>query len=528
MDKILKVKNLSIDFINENGTTNAVKDFSYSVLKGETLAIVGESGSGKSVSALSITGLLKDFGAVKKTGKVFFNNIEIDYNNDDNLEKLRGTKIAYIFQEPMVSLNPLHKVGKQITEKLSITDNLSVSEANKKAIELLSICGISNPELRIEDYPHSFSGGERQRIMIAMALSCNPDLLIADEPTTALDVTVQTQILDLIESLKKQFGMTVILITHDMGIVKKYANHAVVAKDGVIIESGTIKDIFENPKEEYTKFLISKYNITPTVVKDKSNIILNADSINVVYKKNKSFFKKNTYEKKAVNNVSLSLVKGSSLGIAGESGSGKTSLIKAIVKLIDFTGNVKIENILFSSLQGEKERLARQNIQIVFQDPMGSLNPRMTIEMIVSEGLRAFNIDNNIISKLVDEALISTGLNPDIKHRYPHEFSGGQRQRIAIARAIIMKPKIIIFDEPTSSLDRQTKYQITQLLNDLRAKYDLSYIIVTHDLSLISSACNDAIIMKDGCVIEENSSENIINNPQDEYTKNLVNSAYII
>lgn len=526
MKKILQVKNLSIDFINEFGVTHAVKDFSYDVYKGETLAIVGESGSGKSVATLSIAGLLKDFGAIKKSGKIFFKNKEINYDNSKELEKIRGSQIAYIFQEPMVSLNPLHKVGKQITEKLRITNKLSKKQADKKAIELLNICGIKDAENRISDYPFLFSGGERQRIMIAMALSNNPELLIADEPTTALDVTIQAEVLDLIEKIKKEYNMTVILITHDMAIVKKYAERAIIAKNGIIIEEGMVKEIFENPKHEYTKLLISKKEFLPVTENISNEVILKLNNVNVIYETKKGLFNYKNYKKHAVNNISFSLLKGSSLGIVGESGSGKTSLIKAIVKLVDFTGDVYIEYKLFSSLKGENERLMRRYIQLVFQDPMGSLNPRMTIEMIVKEGLKAFNINSDDeISKLVDEALISTGLNPSIKNRYPHEFSGGQRQRIAIARAIIMKPKIIIFDEPTSSLDVQTKFQIIELLNNLREKYNLSYIIVSHDLSLISSVCNEVIIMKNGLIVEKSSSYEIMNNPQENYTKKLIESS---
>lgn len=311
-----------------------------------------------------------------------------------------------------------------------------------------------------------------------------------------------------------------------MAIVKKYAERAIIAKNGIIIEEGMVKEIFENPKHEYTKLLISKKEFLPVTENISNEVILKLNNVNVIYETKKGLFNYKNYKKHAVNNISFSLLKGSSLGIVGESGSGKTSLIKAIVKLVDFTGDVYIEDKLFSSLKGENERLMRRYIQLVFQDPMGSLNPRMTIEMIVKEGLKAFNINSDDeISKLVDEALISTGLNPSIKNRYPHEFSGGQRQRIAIARAIIMKPKIIIFDEPTSSLDVQTKFQIIELLNNLREKYNLSYIIVSHDLSLISSVCNEVIIMKNGLIVEKSSSYEIMNNPQENYTKKLIESS---
>ena len=529
MKNILEVKNLKINFDTEEGVTEAVKDFSFDVFQGETLAIVGESGSGKSVCALSLTGLLKTSGALKVNGNVYFKGKEIDYNDEKTLRSLRGGEIAYIFQEPMVSLNPLHKIGDQITERIKRSNNIKSSEAEKKATELLSLCGVKNAAERLKDFPHVFSGGERQRIMIAMALSSNPSLLIADEPTTALDVTVQAQILDLIGELKNKFGMTVILITHDMGVVKKYASRAVVAKDGIIIESGTVEDIFNRPKNEYTKMLTSKYALVPALVEKSDKHILEAKNINVIYNRKKSFFERRNREKVAVKNVSLQLKEGASLGIAGESGSGKTSLIKAILKLADYEGEVILNGVSFTALTGEKERLERRNIQAVFQDPYGSLNPRMTAEMIVSEGLRAFKImSDEEISKAVDKALTETGLNPNVKNRYPHEFSGGQRQRLAIARAIVMRPKVVILDEPTSSLDRQTKIQITKLLNELREKHRISYIIVTHDLSLIASACDEAVIMKDGVIVEQGSSADIINNPQNDYTKDLVKAAYII
>lgn len=529
MDNILEVTGLKIHFDTEEGVTEAVKDFSFTAERGETLAIVGESGSGKSVCALSVTGLLKSSGAVKKGGFVYFNGEEVDYDDEKSLRRLRGGKIAYIFQEPMASLNPLHKIGDQITERIRVSGREKPAASRAKALELLRLCGVKNAESRLNDYPHVFSGGERQRIMIAMALASGPELLIADEPTTALDVTVQAQILDLLEELKRKFGMTVLLITHDMGVVRRYAARAVVARDGRIIESGRVEDIFERPRDEYTRMLTIGYRTEPPKVRQSDEAALEAVNISVVYKGKKSLFGSPRLEKRAVKNVSFTLKKGSSLGVAGESGSGKTSLIKALLGLADHEGEVILRGVSFSSLKGERERLERRHIQAVFQDPYGSLNPRMTAEMIISEGLRAFGMkDRKKTAEAVDRALMETGLRPDMKNRYPHEFSGGQRQRLAIARAVIMRPDVIILDEPTSSLDRQTKIQITGLLNGLREKNGISYIIVTHDLSLISSACDEVIIMKDGAVVEQGPSVQIINSPGAEYTKELVKAAYII
>ena len=521
---MLEIKNIEIKFNTELGETTAVKDFSFNVKKSEILAVVGESGSGKSVCALSITGLLKSKGALLTKGSILFQNKVIDYNNDEELQYLRGKDISYIFQEPMVSLNPLHKVGKQITERLIYVEGMKKSEAKAKAVELLSLCGVKNSIERINDYPHNFSGGERQRIMTAMALASNPKLLIADEPTTALDVTIQKQILDLLVELKNKFNMSIMLITHDLGIVKQYADRVVVVKKGLVIEQGLKDEIFNNPKEEYTKELINtKYGI-PIEAK-KNNFIIEVKDFSVKYPLVKKIFKKQEYFY-AVKNINFALKEGDSLGIVGESGSGKTSLIKALLQLIDFEGKVVLKNKEFSSLKNEELRKMRRHIQIVFQDPFGSLNPRMTAGMIISEGLKAFSsATNKDIDKMVDEMLIKTGFNPEVKNRYPHEFSGGERQRIAIARAVIMKPDIIIFDEPTSSLDKNVQFQILSLLRELQKEYGLSYIFISHDLHVINSICNNIMVMRQGSIVEQGSRFDIMENPKHEYTKSLISAA---
>lgn len=522
---MLKVENIEIIFNTELGQVKAVKDFSFRVRKGEIMAVVGESGSGKSVCALSITGLLKEHGAVISKGKIFFEDKEIDYNDEKRLREIRGGEISYIFQEPMASLNPLHTIEKQITERLIYVEGYSKSDARLRAVELLKLCGIKNVESRLQDYPHNFSGGERQRIMIAIALACSPKLLIADEPTTALDVTVQQQILDLIKELKDKFSMSVLLITHDLGIVKKYADNIVVVKDGEVIESADCKEIFNNPKNDYTKSLINTEYGNP-VPPYSNREIFKVSDINVKYKLPKKIFQKQSYFH-AVKNINFSILEGDSLGIVGESGSGKTSLVKALLHLVDFTGDIKFDNINFSCLKKDELRKSRKNIQIVFQDPYGSLNPRMTAGMIISEGLKNFkDKSKSEITKEVEEVLLKIGLSADCKDRYPHEFSGGQRQRIAIARAIIMKPKVIIFDEPTSSLDKNIQLQILKLLKDLQQEYKITYIFISHDLHIVKSICNNMIVMKEGAVVEYGKSEDIIHNPKNDYTKNLIKAAW--
>ncbi len=523
---MLKVENVEIVFNTEMGQTKAVKDFSFHVKKGEIMAMVGESGSGKSVCALSVTNLLKEQGAVITNGKIIYNNEEINYNDEKMLNRIRGSEIAYIFQEPMVSLNPLHKIEKQITERLIFVEGVSKIEAHEKAIELLTLCGIKNAEKRLNDYPHNFSGGERQRIMIASALACSPKLLIADEPTTALDVTVQQQILELIKDLKNKFNMSVLLITHDLSIVKKYADNVVVVRQGEVVEQGSCNDIFTAPKSEYTQSLINtEYGNPVPPYSDKE--IFTVSNINVAYKLPKKIFKEQKYFH-ACKNINFSIKEGDSLGIVGESGSGKTSLVKALLHLIDFKGDITFDGVNFSALKNDDLRLARRNIQIVFQDPFGSLNPRMTAGTIISEGLRAFDYWSAAdLDREVENILVKTGLSKDTKDRYPHEFSGGQRQRIAIARAIIMKPKIIIFDEPTSSLDKNVQLQIIKLLKDLQQEYKITYIFISHDLHIVRSICNNMLVMKEGSVVEYGKSDDIINNPKEDYTKTLINAAWI-
>ncbi|MDR2400468.1 MAG: dipeptide ABC transporter ATP-binding protein [Deferribacteraceae bacterium] len=487
-DKVLEVENLKISFYTEFGKVEAVKDFSFDIFEGETVAIVGESGSGKSVCAHSLTSLMKPLGAVVESGSVNFCSNTLNFSDEAAIRALRGKDIAYIFQEPMASLNPLHNIEKQITERLIYVDGVSKSAAKKRGLELLTLVGINQPEKRLKDLPHTFSGGERQRVMIAAALAAEPKLLIADEPTTALDAAVQKQILELLMELKARFKMSLLLITHDLEIVRNYAERVVVVKNGIVAESAPVDEIFAHPGHEYTRELFSASRTLPAPVDETNENILEVKGLNVRYK-----------EFTAVNDLCFTLKKGSSLGIVGDSGSGKTSSALAVTRLIPSTGEVVFRGRNFLKLNPEELRRERRYLQMVFQDPYGSLNPRMTVRMIVAEGLLARGErDKKKIADAADQALSDVGLERDILDRYPHEFSGGQRQRIAIARALIQKPEVVIFDEPTSSLDRSVQFQITELLKTLQIRYSLSYIFISHDLNLVHSLCHKVLVMKNG------------------------------
>lgn len=522
MEKLLTVKNLAIDFETTEKTVHAVKNFSFELDKGKTLAIVGESGSGKSVSALSILRLLEKSGAKIKNGEIKFKDRDLINLSEEELMEIRGKEISYIFQEPSVSLNPLHKVGKQLVERQVIKEKVSVKEAEKQALSLLKLAGIKNYEKRINDFPHSFSGGERQRIMIAMALMGNPELIIADEPTTALDVIVQKQILDLLFDLKDKFNSSIILITHDLGIVKKYADEIVVVRNGYVVETGKRKDIFENPREDYTKLLLETSHTRASEISETDKTILEVKNLDVIYNYQKSMFGKTTGFK-AVSDISFKMKKGTTLGVVGESGSGKSSLSKAILRLIPSKGKINFLKIPLSDLKGEELRKIRKKIQVVFQDPFSSFNPRMTIGQIVEEGLDAAGEKNKELKKAkAIKYLKETGLDETCYHRYSHEFSGGQRQRIAIARALVMEPELIILDEPTSSLDKSIQFQIIELLKTLQTKFSISYLFISHDLEVIRSICHETIVMKKGKIVETGLTEQIFNNPEHEYTKALV------
>lgn len=517
---LLDIKDLTVSFHNNEEDFTAVNNISFHLNKGEILGIVGESGSGKSLTALSILGLLpfpKAYHSPESSIK--FNGAEL-INNPD-LRSFRGSKIGFIFQEPMSSLNPLHNIEKQISETLIVHQNLSSKEARKQTLRLLKMTGIKNARQRLKSYPHELSGGQRQRVMIAMAIANNPDILIADEPTTALDATIQTQIIDLIIKLKNNLSMSVIFITHDLNLIRRIADRIIVMKSGRIIETNLTEKLFAHPEKDYTKKLISSYSILKNNKIGFGEEILTVNDLTVTYPIEKNFWGKVSKTINAVNKVSLKLHKGQTLGIVGESGSGKTTLGKAISKLIPYQGEITL------NLPFDNNRQYRKLIQIVFQDPYNSLNPRMTIEQIVGEGLDIHfkNLNKNTRKQKIIETIEEVGLTKNDLNKYPHEFSGGQRQRIAIARAIILEPELIILDEPTSALDVTIQAQILSLLQKIQNDRQISYIFISHDLNAVQALSDVIAVMQDGKIIEMNEREQLFENPIHTYTKKLI-SAY--
>ena len=523
MDKIVSIKNLTIEF---NRNIEVVKNINLDVIKGKTTAIVGESGSGKTLSALSILKLLPS-GAEIKNGNIFFNNVNLLKLNESEIQKIRGNKISTIFQEPMTSLNPLHTINKQIEEIITTHNVISKNEAKKKTINLLKEVGLDNIASRPKIYPYELSGGQRQRAMIAMSIANNPEVLIADEPTTALDVTIQLQILELLKNIQSRLGMSLVFISHDLSVVKKLSDYIYVMKNGKIVEFGSNEEVFNNPKNEYTKELVSFQNIIKESKSFDSETILKVEDLDVWYPIKKGFLKRTVDYVKAIKSVSFELKIGESIGIVGESGSGKTSLILAILNLINSRGKIKINKKDLDQLNKKEMLNLRKEIQIVFQDPFSSLSPRMNIEDIISEGLLIHypKINKKEKEEKIKNILDKVGL--DFKNtigKYPHEFSGGQRQRIAIARALVLEPKILILDEPTSALDVTIQNQIISLLNELQKQLQLSYIFISHDMTVIKAISDRIIVLKDGLIVEENISSNIFNSPKSEYTKKLISS----
>ena len=522
MDKIISIKDLSIAF-KEN---EVVKNINLDIYKGKTTAIVGESGSGKTLTALSILKLLPNNAKIE-SGKIFFKNSNILTQSNNFIQKIRGNKISTIFQEPMSSLNPLHTVGKQIEEIIITHNKINNKEVKLITKNLLTEVGLKDIAERPKVYPYELSGGQRQRVMVAMSIANNPDVLIADEPTTALDVTIQIQILDLLSNLQKKLGMTMLFISHDLSVVKKISDFVYVMKDGYIVEKGENEKIFTNPEHEYTKKLVSSNFRKKIKLFDNTKEILHIKNLKVWYPIKKGLLKKTIDHVKAINDLSFDLKEGESIGIVGESGSGKTSLILAILKLIESKGEIIIKNKDLNQFNKNQILKLRKDIQIVFQDPFSSLSPRMNVEEIICEGIN-IHYPNILKEKKIfklKSILKDVGLNyEETIKKYPHEFSGGQRQRIAIARALILEPKILILDEPTSALDITVQNQILYLLNNLQEKLSLSYIFISHDMKVIKSIADKIIVLKDGVVIEENTSDQIFNNPQSQYTKNLIRS----
>lgn len=527
-ESLIEVKNLSVAFRSGDKDTTVVKGVNFDIKCGETVALVGESGSGKSVSALSIMRLLPG-SASHPTGEIIYNGTDILQMDDADVMALRGDQISIIFQEPMTSLNPLHTIEMQVGEVLKIHRGMDGEPLRARVIELLQKVGIQNAEGRLKAYPHELSGGQRQRVMIAMALACEPDLLIADEPTTALDVTIQAQILELLTELQKEFNMGLLLITHDLGIVRKMADRISVMNNGKIVEQGTCEDIFERPSHDYTKHLLSAEPSGEPPKEDLSApIIMETDDLKVWFPIKQGVLRKTVDHVKAVNGISLQVREGQTVGVVGESGSGKTTLGLALMRLISSDGPIVFLGKELSGLSSKEMRPLRRDLQIVFQDPYGSLSPRMSIVDIIGEGLEIQNPELSVEDrrKRVAQAMVEVGLSEDMLDRYPHEFSGGQRQRIAIARAMVLEPKFVMLDEPTSALDMSVQAQIVDLLRELQAKRKLAFLFISHDLKVVRALSNHVLVMKNGKIVEEGSGEQIFENPQEPYTKALLASAF--
>jgi microcin C transport system ATP-binding protein len=526
---LLQVRDLSVSFRSGERTVEAVRGVTFDIKKGETMALVGESGSGKTVTALSLIQLLPYPAASHPSGSILFRGQEIVGAKPAVLRSIRGDRISMIFQEPMTSLNPLHMVEKQISEVLFLHKRLGKAAAHARVLELLRLVGLPDAEEKLKSYPHQLSGGQRQRVMIAMALANEPDLLIADEPTTALDVTIQAQILKLLKDLQAKFGMAVLMITHDLTIVEKMADRTCVMTQGEIVEQGPTASIFAAPKHPYTKRLMAA---APKGRKEKARadapMVMEAKNLKVWFPIKRGFLRRVVGYVKAVDGVDVTVREGHTLGVVGESGCGKTSLALALLRLERSEGPIVF---LGQNIQGwgsKKLRPLRREMQVVFQDPYASLSPRMSIGQIVGEGLDVHGIARDPAERRarIEQALTEVGLDPQARDRYPHEFSGGQRQRIAIARAMVLKPRFVVLDEPTSALDMSVQAQIVDLLRDLQAKHNLAYLFISHDLRVVRALADEIVVMKAGLVVEQGPAETIFQHPREAYTKALIAAAF--
>ncbi|MGI9476630.1 MAG: ABC transporter ATP-binding protein [Hyphomicrobiaceae bacterium] len=526
---LVRVRDLSVDFSVAGNVNHAVRHVSFNIKKGETVALVGESGSGKTVSALSILRLLPYPAASHPSGEIYFHGRNLLKLDESDMREMRGARISIIFQEPMTSLNPLQTIDKQVGEVLRVHRGMDKASERRRVLELLTRVGLRDPEKRISSYPHQLSGGQRQRIMIAMALANEPELLIADEPTTALDVTIQAQILELLQELQQELGMAMLLITHDLGIVRKMAERVYVMNDGEVVEEGATENIFERPQHAYTQHLLAAEPKGAPPKEDlAAPVIMETENLRVWFPVKRGLLRKTVDHIKAVDGVSLQVREGQTVGVVGESGSGKTTLGLALLRLISSDGPIVFMGQNVENYNSKQMRPLRRDLQIVFQDPYGSLSPRLSVGQIIEEGLTIQEPDLAYEERRgrVNVALEDVGLDGDMQDRYPHEFSGGQRQRIAIARAMVLGPKFIMMDEPTSALDMSVQAQIVDLLRELQSAKNLSYLFISHDLRVVRALSNHVIVMRNGKVVEEGAGEKIFTAPETDYTKALLAAAF--
>jgi len=526
---IIKVNDLSVSFRVGNKTIEAVKNVSFHIDEGETFALVGESGAGKSVTALSIMKLLPERKTVFPSGSIQFRDIEIMNASEETIRTIRGNGISMIFQEPMTSLNPLHTIEKQVSEGLMLHQNVSADEARSRVIELLNLVQLTDVENRLGSFPHQLSGGQRQRVMIAMALANDPSLLIADEPTTALDVTIQAEILELLKKLQKKFHMSMLLITHDLFVVRKMTDRVAMMQNGVIVETGGLKEVFQTPKHEYTKYLLaSELKKKAASGKSSKTAIVKTENLSVSFPIYKGVFRNIKGYVNAVQNVSVDIKEGQTVGLVGESGSGKTTFGLAILRLVSSKGKIEFNGKDIQGYRSNDVRPLRKEMQIIFQDPFASLNPRLTIGQIIEEGLQVHSIGESQSERedMIGTSLEEVGLEQDMINRYPHEFSGGQRQRICIARALILKPRFLVLDEPTSALDMSVQTQVLELLRELQKRYNLAYLFISHDLRVVQALSNEILVIKNGEIVEYGPSDRIFSNPEHPYTIRLFEAAF--
>jgi microcin C transport system ATP-binding protein len=527
---LLSVRDLDVTFAVPGGAVEAVRGISFDLEKGETLALVGESGSGKSVTALSILQLLP-YPAARHGAEssIRLDGTELVGASERALRDIRGNRIAMVFQEPMTSLNPLHTIEKQVAETLFLHKHMTPGAARLRVIELLRLVGLREAETRLDAYPHQLSGGQRQRVMIAMALANEPDILIADEPTTALDVTIQAQILKLLKDLQRRFGMALLLITHDLGIVRKTADRVLVMTKGEVVEAGPVRDIFARPQHAYTRHLLAaEPKGTPLVADADAPVLVAAQDLKVWFPIRRGVLRRVGGYVKAVDGVSLDLRAGETLGVVGESGSGKTTLGLALLRLIASEGQVRYDGRRLDGLSERAMRSLRREMQVMFQDPYSSLSPRLSVAQIVEEGLKVHRIGKTAAERrrLIEQALLEVGLDPGSAERYPHEFSGGQRQRVAIARAMVLKPRFVVLDEPTSALDMSVQAQVVDLLRELQRRHGLSYLFISHDLRVVRALAHQVMVMKDGKIVEAGPAPALFERPRNPYTRALMAAAF--